>query len=101
MTRFSFVSVICAVVSLLSVASCVSTGEPPSLGDSPVHEIKCPNFEPWEMCVSGAAKKNCPGGMARLLSPSAEVLNSDRIGSHTVSVEGQVTRRTITIICDE
>ena len=86
--------------SLLSVTSCSFSGLPPSLGDSPVHRIKCPNFEAWQMCVARAENRHCEGAPARLLSPSAKELEKDRTDGQTVPIEGRINRRIITIICE-
>ena len=96
----SFVGEIFVLISLFSVISCSSTNVVPSLGDSPVHEIRCPNFEPWKMCVSRAERTHCEGAPSRLLSPSVEELDRDRTDGQTVPIEGQIRRRTIIIICD-
>ena len=92
--------IIFLVMPLLAL-SCSTSGVAPSAGDSPVHRIKCPSFSAWKMCVARAEKKHCQSATSRLLSPSVEELDSNRADGQTVSIEGAITYRIITIICED
>ena len=87
--------------ALLAVSACAVQEREPSVGDSPVHDVKCPNFSTWEMCVAKGERRHCDGASARVLSPSVEELDSYRGDGQTVSQDGEITYRTIRIICEE
>jgi len=88
------------IVALYCLTACASADAPRSLGDSLVHDIRCPNFEPWRMCVDKAEQQLCEGRSSRLVSPTAEELDRDRADGQTVPIEGSIRRRTIRIVCD-
>ncbi len=78
-----------------------STAEPDSsAGDSYVHDINCPNFMTWEMCLDRAKKNECDGANAKVVSPSIEELEASERGGSTVPVEGKIRHRTIRIACE-
>ena len=89
------------VAALVTVSACAVQKREPSAGDSPVHDVQCPNFSTWEMCVAKGERRHCNGASARLLSPSEEELDSYRGEGQTVSQDGKITYRTIKIICEE
>lgn len=86
---------------VLAVSACAVQKRETSAGDSPVHDVRCPNFSTWEMCVARGERRHCHGASARLLSPSEEELDSYRGDGQTVSQDGEITYRTIRIICEE
>ena len=99
---------ILTVLAALLVTACSTQAPEPSIGDSPVHEIECPVFLAWEMCVSRATDKYCNGAESRLIRPSAEELDRVHGDGQTVSIETvsgfpaekRVIRREITIMCE-
>ena len=87
----------------LLVASFSGCGFPepdPSLGDSGVYDISCPNFMEWEMCVDNARRQECGGADLEVISPDIETLERTGRGGSTVPVEGEIRHRTITIMCE-
>jgi len=94
--------------SLFAVA-CSSQVSTTSIGDSPVHEIKCPSFSAWEICVARGTKKFCNGAESRLLSPTSEELDRLHGDGRIVSTDfgdglpaaARITYRKITIMCEE
>ncbi len=91
-----------APVILLSLAL-VACGFPepdPSLGDSGIHDISCPNFMHWEMCVDNARERECGGNDLDIISPDVETLERTGRDGRTVPVEGEIRHRTITIMCE-
>ena len=84
-----------------AVSACAVQKRETSVGDSPVHDVQCPNFSTWEMCVARGERRHCNGAPARLLSPSVEELESYRGEGQTVSQDGKITYRTIRIICEK
>ena len=87
------------ILLLWSVGACTTT-DTSSLGDSPLHDISCPTYLEWEMCVA-KGKRLCEGGDYRLISPSAEELEESKTQGRTVPIEGQIRYRTITIMCNQ
>lgn len=87
------------ILLLCSLGAC-STPDTSSLGDSPVHDISCPNFMEWKMCLS-RGERICNGAGYRLISPSAEELEKNEVQGRTVPIEGKIRYRTITIMCEE
>ncbi len=86
-----------ALLSLYAVA-CSTSPPPASLGDSPIHEIRCPSFLDRNACLE-RAERQCEGGQYTILS---EPPRDDDIGEgHTVPVEGTIKHRIITVRCDE
>lgn len=92
-------AVVC--IALAGVSACAVQKRETSVGDSPVHDVQCPNFSTWEMCVAKGERRHCNGASARLLSPSVEELESFRGEGQTVSQDGKITYRTVRIICEE
>ena len=79
-----------------AIAACGSA-PPPSLGDSPIHEVRCPSFLDRDGCLQ-RAERTCDGGQYTILSEPAD--KSVGEGS-TVSIEGTIKHRIVTIRCDE
>jgi len=100
---------ILTALAALLVTACSTQAPEPSIGDSPVHDIECPVFLAWEMCVARATKKHCDGAESRLIRPSAKELDRVHGDGQTMStqtgdgfpLEKRVTRRTITIMCEQ
>ena len=95
-----------AVTAILPVmvvfgSSCNTQAPVSSVGDSPVHQLKCSSVSSWEMCVARGTKKNCNGATSRVLNPSVDELEDIRNDGQAVPPEGSITRRTITIVCEE
>ena len=96
-------------LAMFFAAACSTQVPEPSIGDSPVHRIECPSFLAWEMCIARATKKYCNGAESRLLRPSADELDRVHGSGHTTSsqigdglpADGRITRRVITIMCEE
>ena len=88
-------------VALMAFSACAIQKRETSAGDSPVHDVQCPNFSTWKMCVAKGERRYCDGASARLLSPSAEELDNYQGEGQTVSQDGRITYRSIRIICEE
>lgn len=88
-----------AALLLWLVGAC-STTDTSSLGDSPLHDISCPNFMEWKMCLS-RGERLCGEAGYRLISPSAEELEKNEVQGRTVPIEGKIRYRTLTIMCEE
>ncbi|MEM7430527.1 MAG: hypothetical protein AAF351_01180 [Pseudomonadota bacterium] len=91
-----------AIIVLMAIAlsACGFPEEQPSLGDSGVYDISCPNFMNWEMCVDNAREKECSGNDLEIISPDIETLERTGRDGRTVPVEGKIRHRTITIMCE-
>lgn len=100
-SRGNALRAVTALVALLVVSGCAVQERKASIGDSPVHDVKCPNFSTWEMCVAKGERRYCNGASARLLSPTVEELESYRGEGQTVSQDGKISYRTVRIICEE
>jgi len=87
------------LLSLFALGAC-STPDTSSLGDSPVHDISCPNFMEWKMCLS-RGERICGEAGYQLISPSVEELEKDEVQGRSVPIEGKIRYRTITIMCEE
>lgn len=88
------------VLLAIVVASCSTHAPVQSIGDSSVHQVKCPITTTWKMCVDRAEEKFCDGSSSQLLRPSAEELDKSHGDARTVSAEGSITRRNIWIKCE-
>ena len=85
---------------LALLAACGFPEPKPSLGDSGVYDIRCPNFMDWKMCVDNARKQECGGADLEIISPDIEALERTDRGGSTVPVEGEIRHRTITVMCE-
>lgn len=80
--------------------ACASPPFEPSVGVSPVHEIRCPTFVPWKMCLADANRPRCEDEGVRLLRPSVETLDEQFVDARTVPVEGRIRRRFLGVMCE-
>ena len=87
-----------ALLVLAGMAACSSTPPTSSLGDSPIHEIRCPSFLDKDACLA-RAERQCDGGQYTVLSGTAGD-DSASVGQ-TVPAEGTIKHRIVTIRCDE
>lgn len=89
-----------ALSVLAAAAGCGWQTVESSVGDSPAHEIRCPTFVPWRMCVAKADRRFCNDAGARLLRPSPEELDEAIDDGHTVPVEGRIRYRYLVVLCE-
>jgi hypothetical protein len=86
------------ITALLAVGICACSSAPAtSLGDSPIHDIRCPSFLDRDSCLE-RAERQCESGKYTVLSEPPE---PDNIGEgRTVPIEGTIKYRIITVRCE-
>lgn len=85
------------LAAMLVLASCADQPRP-SLGDSPIRDVRCPSFLDDSGCIA-RAKRECGSEHVTVISALPD---DDRVGQgSTVPIEGTIQHRILTVRCED
>jgi len=87
-------------VAGMLASACAAPPQTTSAGDDPVHEIHCPGFLPWKVCLQRGERLCAPAGY-RLLYPDEELLDRRWSVNNSDAGDKSLIDYTITILCDD